>query len=78
MLQVATPHDQHTPAMDDFEDDISELSSIASYPSSPGNISQGLLELGNASDIPDIDLGCDRSQVSSSLNYFYISHVYIS
>ena len=50
--------------MDDFEDDISELISIASYPSSPGNISQNLHELENASSIPDIDLGCDRSQVS--------------
>ena len=52
--------------MDDFEDDISELSSIAPYPSSTGNISQNLPELEDASDIPDIDLGGDRSQVSSS------------
>ena len=52
--------------MDDFEDDISELSFIASYPSPPGNISQNLPDLENASDIPDIDPGCDRSQVSLS------------
>ena len=49
--------------MDIFEDDISELSSIPSYPSSPGNISQNLPKLENASNIPDVDLGCDWSQV---------------
>ena len=49
--------------MDDFEDDISKLSSIASYPSSPENILQILPKLENASDIPDIDLGCNLSQV---------------
>ena len=52
--------------MDDIEDDISELPSIAPHPSSPGNISQNLPELENASDIPDIDIGCDQSQVSLS------------
>ena len=48
--------------MDDFEDNISDPSSIASYPSSPGNISQNLPGLENPSDILDIDLGGDRSR----------------
>ena len=50
--------------MDDFEYGISELSSIASYPTCLENISQNLPEKENASDIPDIDLRCDQSQVS--------------
>ena len=47
--------------MDDFEDDISELSSIASYPSSPGIFSQNLLELEDAINIPDINPGTKRT-----------------
>ena len=64
VAQVATRHDQHTSAMDVLEDVISELSSLSSYPNFPGNISQNLPKPENTSDIPDIDSGCDRSQVS--------------
>ena len=50
--------------MDDLEDDISELSSISSYHSSPGNISQNLPEHEDASDISDINiLESDASQI---------------
>ena len=54
--QVATPHYHYLLAMDDFEDDISEFSSIASYPNSPGIFSQNLLEPEDAINIPDINL----------------------
>jgi len=50
--------------MDDLEDDISELSSISSYPSSPGSISQNLL--GETSDISYIGQEDDESQILSS------------
>ena len=52
--------------MDDFEDDINELSSIASYPSSLGRFSQNLLQLEDAINIPDINLESSPSQIASS------------
>ena len=52
--------------MDDFEDDMSELSSIASYPSSPGIFSQNLLEREDTINIPDISLESSMSQISST------------
>ena len=70
--RVATPHYHYFPAMDDFEDDISELSSIASYPSSPGIFSQNPIELEDAINIPDINLESSRSQVSSSQSDYLV------
>ena len=52
--------------MDDLEDDISEPFSISSYPSSPGNTSQNLRELEDGSDISDINIESDASQILSS------------
>ena len=64
--RVVTPHYHYFPAMDDFADDISELSSIASYLSSPGIFSQNPIELENAINILDINLESSQSQASSS------------
>ena len=57
-----------------FEDDISELSSIASYLSSPGIFSQKPIELEDAINIPDINLESSRSQVSSSLSDYLVPY----
>ena len=52
--------------MDDLKDDISELSLISSYSSSPGNTSQDLPELEDTCDIPGVDIESDASQILSS------------
>ena len=58
--------------MDNFENDIGELSSIASYPSSPGIFSQNPFELEDAINIPDINLESSWSQVLSSRSDYLV------
>ena len=70
--RVATPHYYYFPAMKDFEDDISELSLIASYPSSLRIFSQNPIELEDAINILDINVESSRSQVSSSRSDYLV------